>query len=239
MSEDDCELVRELVGEGECEGKCVVNVDAKDVRIKSEIKIIELYGVGNHHAINEDAINDCAITSDRNKLVEKVCVICLEVYDGEKRACVPHSKHIVAKCDCAYFVHSSCFQKWVQTRPTNSVNCLVCSSEGVLVLSYVERISIVLKSRRCRNLLVSMTRMFCWGCVLMLLWEISCFIENRENDVYGNGRYYEDDVYKDDVYEDDVYEDDVYEDDVYEKNVYEDDISASNSRPQEGGGFLI
>jgi hypothetical protein len=220
MSEDDCELVRELVGECECEGKCVVNVDAKDVRIKSEIKIIELYGVGNHDAINDDAINDCAITSDRNKLVEKVCVICLEVYDGEKRACVPHSKHIVAKCDCAYFVHSSCFQKWIQTRPpTNSVNCLVCSSEGVLVLSYVEGISIVLKSRRCRNLLVSMTRMFCWGCVLMLLWEISCFIENRENDVYGNGWY--------------------YEDDVYEKNVYEDDISASNSRPQEGGGFLI
>ena len=224
MSEDDCELVRELVGECECEGKCVVNVDAKDVRIKSEIKIIELYGVGNHDAINDDAINDdaindCAITSDRNKLVEKVCVICLEVYDGEKRACVPHSKHIVAKCDCVYFVHSSCFQKWIQTRPTNSVNCLVCSSEGVLVLSYVERISIVLKSRRCRNLLVSMTRIFCWGCVLMLLWEISCFIENRENDVYGNGWY--------------------YEDDVYEKNVYEDDISASNSRPQEGGGFLI
>jgi len=220
MSEDDCELVRELVGEGECEGKCVVNVDAKDVRIKSEIKIIELYCVGNHHAINDDAINDCAITSDRNKLVEKVCVICLEVYDGEKRACVPHSKHIVAKCDCAYFVHSSCFQKWIQTRPpTNSVNCLVCSSEGVLVLSYVERISIVLKSRRCRNLLVSMTRIFCWGCVLMLLWEISCFIENRENDVYGNGRY--------------------YEDDVYEKNVYEDDIGASNARPQEGRGFLI
>ena len=230
MSEDDCELVRELVGEGECEGKCVVNVDAKDVRIKSEIKIIELYCVGNHHAINDDAINDCAITSDRNKLVEKVCVICLEVYDGEKRACVPHSKHIVAKCDCAYFVHSSCFQKWIQTRPpTNSVNCLVCSSEGVLVLSYVERISIVLKSRRCRNLLVSMTRMFCWGCVLMLLWEISCFIENRENDVYGNGRYYEDDVYGRNV----------YEDDVYEKNVYEDDIGASNARPQEGRGFLI
>jgi len=220
MSEDHCELVRELVGEGECEGKCVVNVDAKDVRIKSEIKIIELYGVGNHDAINDDAINDCAITSDRNKLVEKVCVICLEVYDGEKRACVPHSKHIVAKCDCAYFVHSSCFQKWIQTRPpTNSVNCLVCSSEGVLVLSYVEGISIVLKSRRCRNVLVSMTRIFCWGCVLMLLWEISCFIENRENDVYGNGWY--------------------YEDDVYEKNVYEDDIGASNARPQEGRGFLI
>lgn len=199
MSEDDCELVRELVGEGECEDKCVVNVDAKDVRIKSEIKIIELYGVGNHHAINDDATNDCAITSDRNKLVEKVCVICLEVYDGEKRACVPHSKHIVAKCDCAYFVHSSCFQKWVQARPTNSVNCLVCSSEGVLVLSYVEGISIVLKSRRCRNVLVSMTRMFCWGCVLMLLWEISCFIESRENDVYGNGWYYEDDVYEDDI----------------------------------------
>jgi len=68
----------------------------------------------------------------------------------------------------------------------------------------------------------------------MLLWEISCFIENRENDVYGNGWYYEDDVY-----EDDVYKDDVYKDNVYEKNVYEDDISASNSRPQEGGGFLI
>ena len=224
MSEDDCELVRELVGEGDCEGKCVVNVHAKDVRMNSEIKIIELYDVGNHAAINDDAINDyaindCAITSDRNKLVEKVCVICLEVYDGEKRACVPRSKHIVAKCDCAYFVHSSCFQKWEQTRPTNSVNCLVCSSEGVLVLSYVERISVVLKSRRCRNVLVSITRMFCWGCVLMLLWEISCFIENRENDVYGNGWY--------------------YEDDVYEKNVYEDDISASNSRPQEGGGFLI
>ena len=212
MTKVDCECEGE--GEDECEDECEgegegdVNVDAKDVQTKSEIKIIELYDVGNHDTTNDE----CANTSDRNKLVEKVCVICLEVYDGEKRACVPHSKHIDAKCECAYFVHTSCFQKWVQTRPTNSVNCLVCSSEGMLVLSYVERISIVLKSRRCRKMLTSMTRIFCWLCLMMLLWEISCFIENRENDVYGNGRYYEDDVYEDDVY--------VYEDDIGESNAH-------------------
>ena len=57
-----------------------------------------------------------------------------------------------------------------------------------------------------------MTRIFCWLCLMMLLWEISCFIENRENDVYGNGRYYEDDVYEDDVY--------VYEDDIGESNAH-------------------
>lgn len=225
MSDDDCELVGEGEGEGEgececeCEGECDVNVDAKDIQMNSKIKKIELCYVDNHDTINDDDVN----TNYREKLVENVCVICLEVYDGEKRACVPHSNHIVAKCKCAYFVHASCFKKWVQTRPTNSVNCLVCSSEGVLVLGYVEGITIVLKSKRCRNVLVSMTRIFCWGCVLMMIWEISCFIENRDV-VYSNGRYYEDDV---------------QDDDVYGKFVYEDDIGASNARPQKGEGFLI
>ena len=99
---------------------------------------------------------------NRKKLIENICVICLEIHDENGLKCVPHSNHINAKCECAYFVHRSCFQKWVHTRPqdTNTVNCLVCSSEGVLVLSYKERIIKVFANRKCLKLIHCVSNVF-------------------------------------------------------------------------------
>tara|TARA_Y100000741_G_C18165503_1_gene522979 strand:- start:160 stop:804 length:645 start_codon:yes stop_codon:yes gene_type:complete len=192
---------------------------------KQEVKTIELY-----ETCVDDKFDEAHY--DRKKLVESMCVICLEIYDEQGIECVSHSKHINAKCECAYFVHRSCFQKWVQTRPTNSVNCLVCSSEGVLVLSYTERIKQVVTSRRFRKMLGSMFHVFCWISVFMCIWQIGIFVEQRENKVYGNERYY------DDIYENNAHDTDIYEDDVYEDDVYEDDISVSNSRAQEKKYFI-
>lgn len=173
---------------------------------KQEIKIIELY---------ETSICDKCddANRDRKKLIENMCVICLEIHDENGLKCVPHSNHINAKCECAYFVHRSCFQKWVHTRPqdTNTVNCLVCSSEGVLVLSYKERIMKVFTNRKCLKLIHCVSNVFCWFCVFMMIWQIGVFVENREQSVYGDEQYY---------------------DDLYGNYIFQDDISDSNAQKQ-------
>ena len=184
---------------------------------KQEVKTIELY-----ETCADDKFDEAHY--DRKKLVESMCVICLEIYDEQGVECVPHSKHINAKCECAYFVHRSCFQKWVNTRPqhTNMVNCLVCSSEGVIVLSYTERIMKVFTNRKWLKTIKCLMNVFCWFCVFMMIWQIGIFVENRENSVYGDEQYY----------------DDGYENYMYEDDVYEDDISESNSRTQEKKYFI-
>jgi len=129
--------------------------------------------------------------SDRQKMIDNICVICLEEYDEVDKVCVPHSKHIIAECKCVYLVHPSCFRKWVQTRPTKSVNCIICASEGVLVMSYTEKIMIAMKTANCRNIIVIAMRIFCWICIFISIWEFATFIENI------SGEYYEDDYHGD------------------------------------------
>ena len=179
---------------------------------KQEVKIIELY---------ETCVDDKSdeVNYDRKKLVESMCVICLEIYDEQGVECVSHSKHINAKCECAYFVHRSCFQKWVHTRPqhTNMVNCLVCSSEGVIVLSYTERIMKIFANREWLKTIRCIMNVFCWFCVFMMIWQIGVFVENREQSVYGDEQYYDNGDVND---------------------MYEDDISVSNSRAQEKKYFM-
>jgi hypothetical protein len=167
-----------------------------------DIKIIELYDTcesDKHY--NENC--------DHKKLVEKTCVICLEIHDEQGLECVSHSKHINAKCECAYFVHRSCFHKWIQTRTRgddiNAVNCLVCSSEGAIVLSYQERIKNVFLNRRCLKMAQCISNVFCWWCVFMLIWELGDFLETNQQNRY-NEESYMDDLYNTHYYQDDISE---------------------------------
>jgi hypothetical protein len=135
---------------------------------EQKVKIVELY--------ESDDVNQ-----DDKKLMDKMCVICLEIYDENEIECVPQSNHINSKCECAYFVHRSCFKRWIHSRPQNinGVNCLVCSSEGVIVLSYKERIMKILTNQKCLKLIDCVVNFFCWFCVFMMIWELSAIVEKK------------------------------------------------------------
>lgn len=151
--------------------------------------------------------------SDRQKMIENNCVICLEEYDENHNACVPHSKHMIAECKCAYFVHPSCFRKWIRNRPTKSVNCILCASEGTLVMSYNERIEVVMKTTICRRTIIFAMRIFCWMCIFISIWEIVTFMENMSDEYY--------------------YEDD-FRDDKTNTQMYYDDFNEQNGRATDG-----
>ena len=88
------------------------------------------------------------------------------------------------KCDCKYNVHHSCFSKWVDERSTANVNCLICSSEGVIILSCSQLIKHYMCRLRCRKFYMFIIRTACWVCIMSVIWELFMFIETRYDNAY-------------------------------------------------------
>ena len=61
--------------------------------------------------------------------IDKLCVICLETMDGNQRMATPRHKMLKCECECKYYIHKSCFDKWLANRP-NNVSCLICLSKA-------------------------------------------------------------------------------------------------------------
>ena len=71
---------------------------------------------------------------------EKNCVICLDFLDDT--GVVAKQKSDIARapeCNCNYLAHKSCFEQWVQDKPTEDLSCLVCGSEMELIVSRREQ----------------------------------------------------------------------------------------------------
>ena len=129
---------------------------AKDTtRENDDVEIIQSYSnikVGKMSASNGDDNDDdddnegndvggeLNVFSDHEGFIERSCVICMEVHDANMRKCVEHSNLIITRCECKYYVHEHRFTKWYEARPTHATNCLVCSSEGEIVLPLSEKI---------------------------------------------------------------------------------------------------
>jgi len=78
--------------------------------------------------------------------IDKTCVICLELLDGSGVETKHKSKMTrTSVCDCNYHVHSSCFEQWLQDKPTDELNCLVCGSKMELVIPYIKQCELYIK----------------------------------------------------------------------------------------------
>ena len=128
--------------------------------------------------------------SDSTNMVEKTCVICLEILDENKVVCVQQSKLLTAECRCEYFVHKSCFKTWIQSRPSDSINCIVCSSKGVLEMSCKDNLIIMCKSRKFRRYMLFTIRVISYICVILTVREFIILIE----DIQSNYVEYRDDT---------------------------------------------
>jgi hypothetical protein len=105
--------------------------------------------------------------------IDELCVICLERTDQNKIVSVPHNKLLTCECECRYYVHPSCFDKWMANRPTE-VSCLICLSKASPVLSCRDRVFICIRSRGFARI-----KRDCWHCFRWFMCFISLFVTLR------------------------------------------------------------
>jgi hypothetical protein len=78
--------------------------------------------------------------------IDNTCVICLELLDSSGAETEHKSKMTrTSVCDCNYHVHGSCFEQWLQDKPTDELNCLVCGSKMELVIPCIKQCEIYIK----------------------------------------------------------------------------------------------
>ena len=131
-----------------------------------------------HNIIQSNLLDNVELNqSDSTNMVEKTCVICLEIMDENKVVCVQQSKLLTAECRCEYFVHKSCFNTWIQSRPSDSINCIVCSSKGVLTIGYKDKLIIMCKSRKFRRYVLYIIHVLCYIFIILTIREFFILIE--------------------------------------------------------------
>ena len=111
--------------------------------------------------------------------IDELCVICLERMDQNKIVSVPHNKLLTCECECRYYIHKSCFDKWMTNRPTE-VSCLICLSKASPVLSCRDRVLICIRSRGCARIKRDCLHCFSWVMCFISLWvTLRIFDENH------------------------------------------------------------
>lgn len=122
-------------------------------------------------------------------IVDECCVICMETLDNKNRKCVPHSTLFTTSCDCKYRIHKKCFAEWLKQRPTNDIRCLICASDGMLLLTRMEL---------CRRKIPFCIHIFyktCLGCYYIFffffVWQVVLIlIHNNYEPQYSEEEYY-------------------------------------------------
>ena len=86
------------------------------------------------------------------------CIICLDEINYSNKKFVPSTDLLITACECRYNIHRSCFNQWLSARNSDSINCLVCASEGEIIITRKEKCR-----RRCSRVLLSS---IFWNCFL-------------------------------------------------------------------------
>ena len=150
---------------------------------------------------DERIVNNDDSFDDKVGFIKHSCVICMEVYDANKAKCIENTKLIISKCGCKYYIHKSCFLKWYKLRPTLDMNCMVCASEGEIVLSFYQKIIRKCSSRNCKFLM----KMLRWVLVGAITWNIYIlFVLLYDKVVVTDYMNDENDTYYDVIYDDDT-----------------------------------
>lgn len=139
---------------------------------------------GEYHII----INNPLINNSNNYKIEKNekdcdknCVICLEYYDNNNNISILHSNLINANCECEYYIHKTCFSKWLKNRPTNEMNCLICSSNGKPVLTYQQYCQELIRKPGCKKTIICIYKSIIWCSIIILCWFFSGILEKQNN----------------------------------------------------------
>ena len=113
--------------------------------------------------------------------IDELCVICLEIEDDFKNRTILHSKFFNSQCECHYYIHKHCFEKWLEKRPTKNIACLICSSKANLVLSRKERCIKIVNSSEMKINCKKICRLIQWLVCLSFLWVLLREINNVKN----------------------------------------------------------
>lgn len=94
------------------------------------------------------------------------CIICLDEINYSNNKFVPSTDLLITACECRYNIHRSCFNQWLSARNSDTINCLVCASEGEIIITRKEkckrRCSRVLSSNYFLGTIFWVGLMFCW-----------------------------------------------------------------------------
>jgi len=113
--------------------------------------------------------------------IDELCVICLEIEDGLKNRTIVHSKFLNSQCHCHYYIHKSCFDKWLEKRPNENTFCLICSSTAKLVLPYNIRCIKILNSSKLKKCCKEFCRLIQMFLCISFLWIVLTEIDTVKN----------------------------------------------------------
>ena len=116
--------------------------------------------------------------------IDELCVICLEFEDEFKIRTIIHTKLLKCQCECKYYIHKSCFDKWLNKRPNSNLTCLICSSTAKPVLSYKDCCVKILNSRRLKTCCKEFSKLIQWSLCLTFIWLLLIEIENLNNNYH-------------------------------------------------------
>ena len=137
---------------------------------------------------NDNDHNEGRIITIKNPLVDDNNIIdgeicndkyTVEIYDNKKNPCILHSNLINAECDCKYYIHKTCFAKWLKNRPTNEMNCLICSSKAKPLLTYEQLCDELVRKPCCKQTVRCIYKMVVWFCLLTVCWLFLGILEER------------------------------------------------------------
>ncbi len=116
--------------------------------------------------------------------IDELCVICLEIEDNFKNRTTVHSKFLNSQCHCHYYIHKSCFDKWLEKRPNENTTCLICSSKAKLVLSRkvrcIKMLNCIRLKKCCTELCKCIQIFLCLSFLWIMLTEIDTIKNNTD-----------------------------------------------------------
>ena len=110
--------------------------------------------------------------------IDELCVICMEKVDVRMVVSQPHTVFLKCECECKYYVHRSCFEKWADNRPRD-ISCLICLSKATQVLTLKEHVREYILTERCQYARKTCVSLASWFICFMGLWVMLSIFEDK------------------------------------------------------------
>jgi len=105
------------------------------------------------------------------------CIICLDILDEKNNDCVLSGNLLQTTCQCKYNIHKDCLNKWLLSRSSDNISCLVCASDAVVITTPKEKCD--------RNFYrLTSPKNFCKPCIFMcffFFWIFTIYPRDEQN----------------------------------------------------------